>query len=81
MDCSGLGGATLTGGVAPTTHKLTNFSTTNTTQASPYLINAVEYLDGKLVIPPGAAWLPLFANAGSTNFSYGVGIWWREVSI
>ena len=75
------GGATLTGGSAPVTHKLTNFATTNTTQASPYLINTIEYLDGKLIVPPGATWLPLFQAAGSTNFAYGVSITWREVPV
>ena len=78
---SAAGGTATTGGPAPLTHKLTNFATTNTTQASPYLISALEYIDGKLVVPPGVGWLPLFQAAGSVNFAYGLGITWREVPI
>jgi hypothetical protein len=75
------GGATLTGGAAPVAIKLANFATTNTTQASPYLIPPIEYIDGKMVVPPGAGWLPLFNVAGSVNFAYGVGVTWREVPV
>ncbi len=73
-------GAALTGGLAPVNHKLANFASTNTAQASPYLVNTIEYLDGKLVIPPGAGWLPMFSGAG-TSLLCGLSVTWREVSL
>ena len=73
-------GAALTGGLAPVNHKLANFASTNTAQASPYLVNTIEYVDGKIVIPPGAGWLPMFSGAG-TSLLCGLSVTWREVPI
>lgn len=73
-------GAALTGGLAPVGHKLSNFGSTNTAQASPYLVNTIEYLDGKLIVPPGVGWLPMFSAAG-TSCLLGWSVTWREVPI
>ena len=77
---SSAAGAALTGALAVVTHKLTNFSSTATAQASPYLVNTVEYIDGKLVIPPGMGWVPLFSGAGTTCLM-GLSLTWREVAL
>jgi len=74
------GGAALTGGQAPVNHKIANFASTATPQASPYLVNTMEYIDGKLVIPPGAGWLPMFSGAG-TSLLCGLSVTWREVAL
>jgi hypothetical protein len=73
-------GAALTGGLAPVGHKLSNFGSTATVQASPYLVGTIEYLDGKLIVPPGVGWVPMFSAAG-TNCLLGWSLTWREVSI
>ena len=73
-------GAALTGGPAVVTHKVANFSSTATAQASPYLVNTIEYLDGKIIIPPGSGWVPLFSGAGTTCLM-GLSLTWREVSL
>ena len=74
------GGAALTGGAAPVNHKVANFASTNTAQASPYLVSTVEYLDGKLAIPPNTGWLPMFSGAG-TSLLCGLSVTWREVPV
>jgi len=40
----------------------------------------IEYLDGKLIVPPGVGWVPMFSAAG-TNCLLGWSLTWREVSI
>jgi hypothetical protein len=72
------GGTALTGGLAPVTHMLANFGSTNTAQASVNLVAAEDALDGSLIIPQGAGWLPLWSAAG-TSLLCGYSITWEEI--
>jgi hypothetical protein len=71
-------GTTLTGGLAPVTHSLANFAATSTVQAAPYLIATEDLVDGALVVPQGAGWLPLWGAAG-TSVLCGYSITWEEI--
>jgi hypothetical protein len=73
-------GVTLTSGLAPVTHKVANFANTATAAAAAFPVGAVEQIDGKLVVPPGVGWLPLFSGAGTTAL-IGLSVTWREVAI
>jgi hypothetical protein len=73
-------GTALTGGPAVQTHMLTNFSTTATAQASPYLVSCEDLLDGALIVPQGGGWAPLWAAAG-TSVLCGYSITWEEIPV
>lgn len=73
-------GAALTGGAANNTHILANFTTTVTTPASPYLITTDDLVDGCIIIPPGATWVPMWQAAG-TAVLWGCSITWEEIPI
>lgn len=74
-------GAALTGGQAPVTYCIADFSATGTAQAiANGHVHAIENLDGSIIIPPGIGWLPLWNTAGtSTICSYS--ITWEEVPV
>lgn len=71
-------GTTLTGGAAPLVHSCADFSATATAQAVPGTIRAVENLDGRIVLPPGMGWLPLWSGAG-TSLLCAYSITWEEI--
>ncbi len=71
-------GTSLTGGTAPLTHSVADFSATATAQAVPGSIKAIDNLDGRIVIPPGIGWLPLWSSAGTSLLS-GYSITWEEI--
>jgi hypothetical protein len=73
-------GAALTGGQAPITHRMADFSSTATAQASVSEQRVVEYIDGDLIVPPGTLWLPLWSAAGTALLN-GYSITWAEVPI
>lgn len=73
-------GSALTGGQAPVTHRMADFTSTATAQASVGELKAIEYIDGDLVIPPGFGWLPLWGAAGSSLLN-GYSITWAEVPV
>ena len=72
-------GTATTGAGAVNTHMLTNFTSTATAQASPYLVSADDLLDGCLIIPQNAGWAPLWGAAG-TSLLNGYSITWEEVN-
>lgn len=71
-------GTALTGAPAVQTHMLTNFTTTATAQASPYLVSADDLLDGCLIVPQNAGWAPLWGAVG-TSVLNGYSITWEEI--
>lgn len=73
-------GTALTGGGAPTTHSMADFTSTGTAQASVGELKAIEYIDGAIIIPPGLGWLPLWGAAGTTLLN-GYSITWEEVAV
>lgn len=70
-------GAALTGGLAPTIQRAAAFSSTATAQASVAEVNAVENLEGDIVIPEGYTWVPLWSVAG-TSLLNAYTISWKE---
>lgn len=73
-------GAALTGGSAPITTTIADFSSTATAQASVGMVKAIDYLDGSIVVPPGQCWLPLWAGAGTALLN-SYSITWEEVPL
>jgi len=73
-------GTTLTGGAAPSVLRIANFSSTNTAQASVGELNAIEIIDGDIIVPPGAGWLPLWGAAG-TSLLNAYSISWEEIPV
>lgn len=73
-------GSALTGGSAPTTFRPAAFSTTATAAATPGLVNALEILDGDIIIPPGVTWVPLWSVAG-TSLLNAYGVSWYEIGL
>lgn len=74
-------GSAITGGQAPVTFRVADFSATNTAQAiANGHVRAIEDIAGEIVIPPGTAWLPLWGAAG-TSVLNGYSITWAEVPI
>lgn len=71
-------GTTLTGGLAPSTLCIANFTSTGTAQATVGEINAVERLDGSIIIPEGWGWVPLWSAAGTALLN-GYSIHWAEI--
>ena len=71
-------GTTLTGGSAPRVLKVSNFAGTATAQASVSLVNAVENLEGKIVLGPGSLWLPLYPAVG-TSVLLVQSVTWEEI--
>lgn len=71
-------GTSLTGGGAPSTLVVANFASTNTAQASVGEVNAVERLDGSIIIPEGWGWVPLWGAAGTTLLN-AYSITWAEI--
>lgn len=73
-------GSALTGGSAPITFRVANFSSTNTAQATVGLINAVEVIDGDIIVPPGVTWVPLWSAAGTTLLN-AYSVTWYEMGL
>ena len=73
-------GTTLTAGNAPVTHMMANFTSTNTAQASPYLVTTDDILDGQIIVPQGAGCLPLWGAAGTTLLN-GYTVVWEEIPV
>lgn len=75
------GGSALTGGQAPVTHRLADFSATNTAQAiANGHVRTIEEIAGEIVVPPGVAWLPLWSAAGTALLN-SYSITWEEVPL
>lgn len=74
------GGAALTGGTAPQLLRVADFSQTATAAASAQALRAVEIIDGEIVIPPGAGWVPLWSGAGTTLLN-GYSVTWEEIPV
>lgn len=73
-------GSTATGGSAPITFRVADFSSTATAQASVGLVKTSEFLDGDIIVPPGVMWLPLWSAAG-TSLLNAYSITWYEQGI
>ena len=73
-------GTTLTGGGAPVTQRLANFTSTATAAASVGELNAIEIVDGDIVIAPGNGWVPMWGAAG-TSLLNGYSVTWEEVPV
>lgn len=74
-------GSALTGSSqALVTHSAAAFTTTATAQASVGELNAVEMIDGIIVVPPGVAWVPAWSAAG-TSVLNAYSITWEEVPV
>lgn len=71
------GGAALTGGTAPTIIRAAGFSSTATAQASAGELNAIEDIEGDIIIPAGFGWVPLWSVAGTTLLN-AYSITWKE---
>jgi hypothetical protein len=72
-------GTTLTGGGAPTTLRLADFSSTATAQASVNVVPTIEYINGDIILQPGMGWVPLHSAAG-TSLLTGYSITWEEIA-
>ena len=73
-------GTTLTGGGAPVTTRIAGFSSTATAQASVGELNAIELVEGDILIAPGNGWVPLWGAAG-TSLLNGYSVTWEEVPV
>lgn len=74
-------GSALTGGQAPVTFRMANWSQSAGAFADVAgNVTVTELLDGDLVIPPGAAWVPLHPAAG-TSVLNGYSLTWEEVPV
>lgn len=73
-------GTTLTGGGAPATLRIADFSSTATAQASPGAVKALEAVDGDIILAPGTGWVPLWGAAGTTLLN-GYSVTWEEVPV
>lgn len=74
------GGSALTGASAPLILRPAAFSATATAQAIPGSVNTVEDIDGDIIVPPGATWLPLWSVAG-TSLLNAYGVSWYEMGL
>ncbi len=70
-------GAALTGGAAPAVLRATGFTFTATAQAEVSAINALEDIEGDIIIPSGYGWVPLWAAAG-TSVLNAYSVTWKE---
>lgn len=73
-------GTTLTGATAVLPLRCANFASTATAQASPGLLNAIEEINGDIILPPGTGWVPIWATAG-TSVLNSYSVTWEETSI
>jgi hypothetical protein len=73
------GGSALTGGPAPTTFSVADFTASAAAFSSTVPVRCIENLDGSIVIPPGNGWLPLWSGLGTT-FLTAYSITWQEVN-
>lgn len=72
-------GTTMTGAGAVLPLRAAAFTSTATAQASVGMVNAVEEINGDIVLAPGTGWIPLWATAG-TNVLNGYSITWEEIT-
>lgn len=77
---SSVAGTTLTGGGALKVLRMANFASTNTAQASVGAVNAVEDVDGAILLPPGTCWVPTWRGAG-TSLLNSYSVTWEEIRI
>lgn len=73
-------GSALTGGTAPIVLRASAFTTTATAQASVSTVNALELLDGDIVLQPGTGYVPLWSAAG-TSLLNAYSVTWEEVPL
>lgn len=74
-------GSALTGGQAPVTFRVADFSATNTAQAiANGHVRAIEEIAGEIIVPPGVGWIPLWGASG-TSLLNGYSITWEEVPV
>jgi hypothetical protein len=73
-------GSALTGATAPLQIMMMNFSQTATAAAEASTVSTEDLIDGQIVVPPGAGWVPLMAGAGTTWLA-GFSITWAEVPV
>lgn len=73
-------GSALTGGSAPLVLRPAAFTGTATAQASVSTVNALELLDGDIILAPGTGYVPLWSGAG-TSLLNSYGVTWEEVSL
>lgn len=74
-------GSAITGGQAPVTFRVANFGSSAGAFADVAgNVTVVEIVDGDLVIPPGVAWVPLQAGAG-TSVLNAYSVTWEELEI
>ena len=72
-------GTTLTGSAgAPSIIRMANFSHTAGTATALAEVNAIETMDGDIIVPEGYGWVPLWAAAG-TSLLCAYSVTWREI--
>lgn len=76
------GGSAFTGGLAPFALYMANFGVSGTigAAATAFPIAAVDNIDGKIIVPPGMGWLPMW-NLTQANVSYALSIIWEEIPL
>ena len=72
-------GTVTTGASAVLPLRAANFASTATAQASVGLVNAIEEVNGDIVLPPGTGWLPIWATAG-TSVLNSYSVTWEEIT-
>ena len=72
-------GATLTGGTVPVVLRPAAFTYSGAFSAAAGT-QAVEFIEGDIVIPPGYGWVPCFTGVGTT-FLNAFSVTWEEVPI
>ena len=73
-------GAALTGGSAPVTFRAMSMAYSASAYAAAAGANALELVEGDIVLPPGAGWVPLFPNAG-TSVINAYSVTWEEIPV
>lgn len=79
----GTTGTALTGGVAPVLLRPAAFTLTAVATPGTTVLgtqNALELLDGDIVIGPGMAWVPLLVGAGTTTV-WSASLTWEEIPV
>lgn len=76
-------GAALTGGPAPTIIRPGNWAASAIATPGAAVLGiqpTVEVLDGSIVVPPGAGYLPLWQGVGGAAVTWSFGVTWAEVA-
>jgi hypothetical protein len=73
-------GTALTGGSAPVTFRAMSMAYSASAYVAAAGTNALELVDGDIVLPPGTGWVPLFPAAG-TSVLNAYSVTWEEIPV